>query len=313
MGTGRLYGRRRDWWVDERADIIKSTQAAAHHLKDLHEKFSDWNLVMAAYNAGPRKIERALKRYGPMDYWTMVKRRLLPRETRNFVPSILAAMIIFRNPERYGFNVEPDEPIQFETVNLREQVDLRIIADEIDVSVAELLEFNPELRRGISPFDYEDYQLKVPLGKGDLLTERLASLPPEKKVQFRHHKVRGGETLSVISRKYSSSIQAIAQVNRIRNIHRLREGQDLIIPLSSSLSARISKLNLELPANYVVRRGDSLAKIARRYGVTVKDLLRWNNLKVNGIIYPGQTIRILAETESVANQSSQGTDTTGDR
>ena len=312
VGTGRGYGLKRDWWIDERADIPKSTRAAARHLKDLYQELSDWYLVMASYNAGIGRILRNQERYGPIDYWTMVKRRLLPRETRNFVPSILAAIIVYQNPELYGFNVEPDDPIEFETVGVSDQVALEVIGAEINVPVGELMGLNPELRRGITPFDHAEYELKVPLGKGDLLIERLAALPAEKKAQFLHHKVQRGQTLSVIARRYSSSIQAIAQVNRIRNIHRLREGQDLMIPLSGTFSGvGFVPASRQRPDNYVVRRGDSLSRIASMYGVTIKDLLRWNNLKASGIIYPGQTIRVLAETVS-GGQGSLRTDS-GDR
>ena len=297
--TGRQYGLRQDWWIDERSDVIKSTHAAARHLRDLYEQFEDWSLALAGYNGGANRIGRILRRYGPIDYWTMVKRRLLPRETRNYVPSILASLIIFHDPERYGFQVEPEEPMKFELVPLKEQVDLSVAAAEIGVPVSKLVEFNPELRRGITPIDYPEYRLKVPLGKGELLQERLASLPPEKKVRFEHHKVRRGDTLSMIAGRYSSSIQAIAQVNHIRNVHRLRIGQHLIIPLSGFRSSprNWSGRRVELPDTYVVRRGDTLAKIARMYRVRLGDLLRWNSLKASQIIYPGQRIKILGKSK----------------
>lgn len=312
LGTAKLYGLRQDWWIDERSDLIKSTEAAARHLTDLYERFGDWNLAMAAYNVGSSRIDRIKRRYGNIDYWAMIRRRMLPRETRLFVPSILATIIIFRNPERYGFWIEPDSPLQFETVSLEEQVAVQTVAEELGVPVATLFELNPELRRGITPFAYKEYQLKVPLGTGDLLKERLAALPEERKLQFRHHKVLRGETLGLISQAYSSSIQAIAQVNQIRNIHRLREGQDLLIPLPSSASAgrRIVPGAL-LPDTYTVRRGDSLSRISLLYRVTVADLLLWNNLRPNELIYPGQRIRLLAPPDSVAQGSSQ--ETTGDR
>ena len=306
-GTGKLYGLRQDWWIDERSSIDKSTRAAARFLKELHGEFQDWNLAMAAYNVGGGRIRRIHRRYGPLDYWAMVKRRLLPRETRHFVPSILASIIIFHHPERYGFYVEAEEPVGFDNVALKEQVDLRVVAESIAVPLAELLELNPELRRGITPFDYSDYRLKVPKGKGDLLERKLASLPAEKKVRFRHHRVRRGETLSVIAGKYSSSIGAIAQVNRIRNVHRLREGQDLIIPLAGSGGSFSPQVRLRSrptsPTSHTVRRGDSLARIARLYRVNVEELLVWNNLNIKQLIYPGQRIRILAEGESTGSES----------
>ena len=311
LGTGKMYGLRQDWWIDERSDIVKSTHAAAQHLRDLFERFGDWHLAMAAYNVGSRRIDRVHRRYGKnLDYWAMVKRRMLPRETRSFVPSILAAVIIFRNPERYGFKVEPDPPLQFETIDLKEQVDLRVVAEEIDVEVADLFALNPELRRGITPFHDDDYKLKVPLGKADLLKKRLANLPKDRKLQVRHHKVKRGETLGLIAQRYRSSVTAIAQVNRIRNVHRLREGQDLLIPLAGGYSAASSASSVkptsqQLPATHVVRRGDSLSRIAVRYRVSIRDLLLWNNLEVDQIIHPGQRIRILDNTKSVAENSQR--------
>jgi len=376
LGTGKMYGLRQDWWIDERSDIVKSTHAAAQHLRDLYERFGDWHLAMAAYNVGSRRIDRVHRRYGKtLDYWAMVKRRMLPRETRSFVPSILAAVIIFRNPERYGFWVEPDPPLQFETIDLDEQVDLRVVAEEIDVQVADLFALNPELRRGITPFHDDDYQLKVPLGKADLLKKRLANLPKDRKVQVRHHKVKRGETLGLIAQRYRSSVTAIAQVNRIRNVHRLREGQDLLIPLAGGYSAASSARSVkptsqqlpathkvrrgetlgliaqryrssvtaiaqanqiqdvhrlregqdllipsaggnssarsveptsqQLPATHIVRRGDSLSRIAVRYRVSIRDLLLWNNLEVDQIIHPGQRIRILDNSRSVAENSQR--------
>jgi len=376
LGTGKMYGLRQDWWIDERSDIVKSTHAAAQHLRDLYERFGDWHLAMAAYNVGSRRIDRVHRRYGKnLDYWAMVKRKMLPRETRSFVPSILAAVIIFRNPERYGFWVEPDPPLQFETVDLDEQVDLRVVAEEIDVQVADLFALNPELRRGITPFHDDDYQLKVPLGKADLLKKRLANLPKDRKVQVRHHKVKRGETLGLIAQRYRSSVTAIAQVNRIRNVHRLREGQDLLVPLAGGYSAASSARSVkptsqqlpathkvrrgetlgliaqryrssvtaiaqanqiqdvhrlregqnllipsagsnssarsveptsqQLPATHVVRRGDSLSRIAVRYRVSIRDLLLWNNLEVDQIIHPGQRIRILDNSRSVAENSQR--------
>ena len=299
--TGRKYDLRQDWWIDERSDIIKSTHAAARYLKYLYERFGDWNLALAGYNSGENRIGRILKRYGPIDYWTMVKRRLLPRETRNYVPAILASIIIYKHPEYYKFQVKSEKPIEYDLVSLRGQVDLSVAAAEIGIPVKTLTEFNPELRRGITPIDYPEYKLKVPSGKGKLLEERLAVLPPEKKVRLEHHQVRQGDTLSVIASKYSSSIQAIAKANNIRNVHRLRIDQHLIIPLSGlrfSSSGRADG-QVGLPRTHIIRRGDTLAKIAHMYGVRLRDVLRWNGLRAQQIIYPGQRVRILDESNPI--------------
>lgn len=304
-GTARLYGLKVDWWIDERSDIVKSTRAAARHLKDLHATFGDWHLALAAYNAGAGKISRVLRRHGQIDYWTMARRRLLPRETRNYVPSILASIIIFKHPGRYGFQVEPLPEIEWETVSLDFQIDLRVVADKLDVPLSEIAELNPELRRGVTPYRPDGFLLKVPLGSAAFLQPQLAELPPEQRLKLRHHRVRQGETLSQIALRYGISVRAIAEVNRIRNVHRLRLGQHLIIPLSdwkavtrASTGSTETDRSGSRPAVYTVRRGDSLYKIALRYGLTVDKLASWNNLRLRQTIYPGQKIRLSNPAQS---------------
>jgi len=291
-GTGRLYGLKIDWWLDERLDFEKATVSAARHLKDLYEEFGDWYLALAAYNVGPGRVRRALRRYGDLDYWTMTKRHMLPRETRNFVPSILASILIYRNPEHYGFHVEIEPSLRYETVQLDFQVDLSVVADSIGVSFEEMRTLNPELVRGVTPFETGNYRLKVPVGKSGLLSEKLAELPPDKRLRLKHHKVRKGETLSLIASRYGTSIRAIAEVNRIRNIHRLSLGQDLIIPMSDWRAAVLRGKGRGDPSigKHTVRRGDSLYGIARYYGVSLQDLFRWNDLHPGDYIHPGQEI-----------------------
>ena len=297
-GTGRLYGLRQDWWIDERSDILKSTVAAARYLKHLYGEFGDWYLALAGYNCGPRRIERNLRRYGRIDYWEMARRRLLPRETRNYVPSYLAATIIFKNPARYGFQVEPDPELRFELVPMEHQVDLDTLAELIEVPARMLDDLNPELRRRVTPHKLPGYRMKVPVGRGALTQEKVAQLPPEKRIRLQHHQVRKGETLSLIASRYATSIQAIAQANRLRSIHRLRIGQELAIPLFPSgrggaarrAASKVRRSNSSGP--HVVSRGDTLYDIARAYGVKLKDLLLWNKLSPRQRIFPGQKILI---------------------
>jgi membrane-bound lytic murein transglycosylase D len=293
-GTGRLYDLRVGWWLDERMDILKSTHSAARFLRDLKEEFGDWYLVLAAYNGGPGRVGRVLRRHGDLDYWTMARRRLLPRETSNFVPSILAAMIIYRSPERYGFFVEREAPLEFDAVPLDYQVDLRVVADALGVPVAALEELNPELLRGVTPPD-SGYLLKVPAGNGGLVAVKLAEIPPEKRLRLAHHKVRQGETLSRIAGRYGVPIRAIAEMNRIRNIHRLSLGQDLVIPLSDWRAVAGGAPAGAGGGSHIVRRGDSLYRIARHYGLRVHDLFQWNNLAPGAVIHPGQEIRLSGE------------------
>ena len=304
-GTGKIYGLKQTWWIDERSDILKSTVAAARHLRDLHDRFQDWYLALAAYNAGAGRVDRVLKRYGAMDYWRMVKRRLLPRETRNYVPSILASMIIFEDPEKYGFHVDRDPEIEFEILPIEHQVDLEVAAELINVPTSLLMQYNPELRRGVTPFNYPSYMMKVPVGMAKPLQAGLAKVPPEKRIRVRHHKVESGQTLSLIASRYGTSIRAIADANRIRNIHRLRLGQDLIIPMRGGRlnRGRMAVKGSGAAGEHIVNRGETLGKIARIYGVRLRDLLRWNNLRSKELIYPGQAIKVKPQAK-VAQKSS---------
>lgn len=289
-GTAALYDLEVGWWLDERLDPFKSARAAARHLRDLKAEFGDWYLALAAYNAGPGRIRRVFRRYGNLDYWTMVERRLLPRETQNYVPAVLAAMILYRHPERYGFEPPQETALEFEEVPIAFQVDLKVAAEALGVEADVLEELNPELVRGITPFSGQSYQLRVPLGFAGQAARVLSELPPEKRLRWAHHRVGKGETLSHIARRYNVSIGAIAEVNRLRNLHRLSIGQDLIIPLSDWRAATDSPA--ERDEVYTVRSGDSLYRIARRYGLKVQDLQVWNGLDDSPMIYPGQQLRL---------------------
>ncbi len=299
-GTARGNGLRVDWWVDERRNVEKSTRAAARHLRDLYEKFQDWYLVLAAYNGGPNRVARILRKHGTLDFWAMSRKRLLPRETRNYVPSVLAAILIHSQPERYGFQVEPEQQVAFAEVDLEYQVDLRVVGEIIDQSLQDLLTLNPELRRAVTPFESKGYVLRVPQGKAQVLTDGLQKLPPEKRVRVQHHRVRSGQTLSQIAQRYGTSVTAIAQANRIRNVHRLRLGQDLIIPVGPPRPVRRARAAGD-SNTHVVLEGESLWSIARLYGLTVENLRDWNGLRRRGHIYPGQRLRVRG-SQATSNQ-----------
>lgn len=290
-GTARLYGLRVDWWVDQRSSVEEATEAAAHYLKDLYDRYGDWYLVLAAYNSGPGRVDRILKRHGSIDFWEIARKRYVPRETRNFVPTVLASIIIFNNPEGFGFSVGADDAWQPDRIAVDEQVALSTVAELIDVPLEQLNDLNPELLRGITPFEMKGYPLKVPRGKAADAAKELAELPPEKRVRMSHHRVRKGETLGQIADRYGASLRAIAQVNRIRNVHRIRQGQDLMIPLAGWSSG---KQPLPAAGRHIVSRGETLAGIARRYGVKLMQLLNWNGLSLSSIIYPGQAILLSA-------------------
>ena len=290
-GTARRYDLEVGWWIDERNNVELSTVAAARHLRDLYGEFGDWYLALAAYNAGPGRVRRNLRRHGKLDYWSMVERRMLPRDTRHYVPAVLASILIHKNPETYGFAVKAAEPQPCEKVDVAHQFDLGVIAEQIDVERDILEELNPELTRGITPYVEKPYGLCVPIGKAELAGWSIARIPAEKRLRVRHHKVRQGDTLWHIARANRTSIDAIVHANRFRNPNRLRLGQNLIIPITphpggSASSSRPSS------GYYTVRRGDSLYTIAGQFGLLVQRLADLNHIADRAVIYPGQRLRL---------------------
>ena len=306
--TGKRYGLRVDWWIDERRDPVKSTIAAARYLKHLYDKFECWYLAAAGYNAGEGKISRAIRRYKTEDFWELTKYRYLKRETKNFIPKIIAAALIAKDPEAYGFvDIAYEEPIRFETVRVPDATDLRVIAKAAESTYMELKRLNPELRRWCTPPHYSHYELKLPHGKREIFLQNFAKIPPSRRITFRRHVVRSGETLSHISLRYRTDVGAIMRMNRIRNQHRIRAGQSLIIPVRGSGGFRKRKMakgvnrQRSLPNHegrafiYTVRKGDTLWEISRSMGVDLESLCRWNGIRNARRIYPGDKLKIRTE------------------
>ncbi|MGH9862274.1 MAG: LysM peptidoglycan-binding domain-containing protein [Candidatus Acidiferrales bacterium] len=305
------YGLTVNWWVDERRDPVKSTRAAARHLRDLYEQFGDWYLAMAAYNSGPQRVARALERAGSSaDYWTLAERRLLPRETRSYVPIVVAVTLAAKDPERFGTVVEPDPPLRFERVTVSKPTDLRRIAEVIGVDVGVLRELNPHLLRNVTPPDDADFQLYVPPGTAETLAIELPKLPESERVYWQQHRVRRGETLSHIARRYETSASAIAQANGFSMRTLIHPGQVLLIPAgggdfavarparrSSGASgrARPASRGASRASNgqlHRVRSGETLWKLSQRYGVSVNQLRRANPHLSSRILRAGDDLHI---------------------
>ncbi len=296
--TGIENGLKADWYVDERADPEKATVAAAKYLKALYRMFDDWHLAMASYNGGPGRVQRAMKRSRMDDFWALTSStRYLPRETRDYVPMILAAIIIAKNPAQYGFDVIPIPPTPTETVTLPAALDLRRVAEWAETPIDDIQKLNPELRRWTTPIREEAYALKVPAGTATRITERLQAAEPGQLNALQWHTVKKGESLATIARKLRVSRTDLAEANYLRTTSRVRIGQRLVIPRmpSAALLARAataepkpteavaaSTATGDTPALiYRVRPGDTLYKIARRHNTTVARLRTLNNLTSN--------------------------------
>jgi membrane-bound lytic murein transglycosylase D len=276
------YGLRRSWWVDDRQDPEKATRAAARHLKDLYNQFGDWYLAMAAYNSGPGNVQQAVKRTGYADFWELYKRNVLPAETKNYVPIILAMTIMSKNPSRYGLDaVAPEPPLKYDVVRVTYPVDLRLVAECADAPVDQLVELNPSLLRRTTPKD-QTFDLRLPEGTKQKYETAIASIPEDKRVAWRYHKVQAGETLAGVARKYHTTERAISQVNNLEGTQLLADTK-LVIPVSASAAGPGRIIYSRYPSRYKVHTGDTVLSVAEDFGVAPDRLRRWNHLKGNDL------------------------------
>jgi len=231
--TGERYGLRVNWWVDERRDPEKSTIAAAKYLKDLYDLFACWYLAAAGYNAGEYKIIRAIKRSRTEDFWKLTKQRYLKRETKDYVPQMIAAALIAKDPEKYGFiDIEYQEPLRYEKVKVPELTDLSLIAKACETSLEEIKDLNPELRRGVTPPNESEYEIKIPFGEKDLFLKNFEALQPLEKFQFKTHLVKKGEALKGIARNYRVDLEPLLEINHLNKTSPISKGMTLLIPIS---------------------------------------------------------------------------------
>lgn len=321
--TGKRYGLRVDAWIDERRDPIRSTEAAAKYLKDLYLMFESWYLAASAYNAGEYKILRAIEELKTNNYWRICETRLLRRETKDYVPKLIAAAIIAKNPTRYGFeSVSYQDELAFDKVVVDFPVRLRDIAKLVDAPEEDIEDLNPELVRGMVPPGVGNYEVRVPVGSRVIVERAIAGLRSQVQVADsempRQHVVQAGETLGSLSRRYRVSVKQLANTNNMSPKEKLTPGLTVIIPgkgdgrvvarVKRAVSAKESvaaaqgaKPTVASAGNgefitHVVRRGESLWSISEKYDVTVQELFRWNNLKKSRLM-PGKRLKIKSRAE----------------
>lgn len=268
------YGLLRNDWVDDRQDPEKSTRAAARDLKDLYHEFGDWYLALAAYNSGDGTIGRAVARTGYADFWELYRLGVLPRETRNYIPIIVATALIAKNPQQYGLNkIVEDKPQTYDTVKLQGPVDLSLAAECAGTSVNELRRLNPSLLRLTTP-PGGDFALHLPSRTASRFNAALALIPSGKRDQWHFHRAEDGESLAAIAHHYHTTAAEIAEANHLQGDADLHPGEPLVIPVSAHRAAPEASLT-----RYRTRRGDTLSSIAHRFGVTVAQLRAWNHLR----------------------------------
>ena len=308
--TGRLYGLTVDPWVDERRDPYRATEAAVDYLADLRERLGSVYLAAAAYNTGVRRIERGIDRLpGEPDsvddhtFFQLSDRRYLRRETRDYVPKLIAASLIAKQPERYGFQVDPLPPLVFDEITVPDATGLDVIARLADTTVTALLELNPQFVRGVTP-PGRGVVVRVPRGHGTQVAERYDSLPVTARITFVDHYVSRGQTLSEIAKRYHVTVTMIEGANPRLRAHALRVGQRIMIPVSGRVvpaSAwsvpperryrRVSN-TAESAGSHRVRSGETASEIARRYRVSLTALLNYNGLTMGSLLRVGDLLKI---------------------
>ncbi len=303
--TGRMYDLNRNWWMDERKDPIKSTHAACRFLKHLYEQFGSWELAFAAYNGGPGRVGRQIKKQNTRDFWELHLRR----QTMDYVPFIMAAAVLAKNPEKYGFtDIEYEPPLLWDEVSIDRCLELKVVAREIGCSVEQLKELNPELLRQHTPPNVKGYKLKIPVGSTGTFWAAYESMPSPKETSWVQHRINRGETISTIASRYGVSQYAIMEANNLHQRSTIYAGKSLIVPVPLDHNYRGSQKSHVYESEngiYVVKGGDTLWDIARAFGTTVADLRRINYVERGSRIYVGQKLKLPANATHLKYKSQK--------
>ena len=293
------YGLVRNSYIDERFDPEKSTRAYARYMKFIYSELGDWYLSMAGYDWGTGNIQRAVEKTGYADFWELYKRNNLPAETKNYVPEILAAIIIANHPQQYGFDdITLDPPVLTDTVTINYATDLRLVSDIVGAPVDELIALNPSLLRMTTPPDTQ-FDLHLPAGTATLFQEKIAAIPESKRDSWRYHKVTPDDTLATVAHTYRVSLSALADANQLQTTAKLDGIEALVVPVAPRAASSAHALY------YTTRRGDTLVSVADRFGVSLTQLRRWNKLPASGTrIEAGRRLHV-AEPNLVRTSTSR--------
>jgi len=280
------YGLVRNGFVDERFDPEKSTRSYARYMKFLYDQLGDWYLAMAAYDWGAGNVQRAVQKTGYADFWELYRRNNLPGETKNYVPEILAAIIIANHPTQYGFDdVTLDPPVLTDTVTINYSIDLRLASDLVNAPIDELMALNPSLLRMATP-PGTSFDLHLPAGTGTVFQERVAGIPESRRNAWRYHRVNADDTLESVARTYRVTAAELAATNQLRAGQGLSGLEALVVPVAPAAAPTAHTVL------YTARRGDTLVSIADRFGVSLDQLRRWNKIPAGVHVEPGRRLHV---------------------
>jgi membrane-bound lytic murein transglycosylase D len=298
------YGLVRNAYVDERFDPEKSTRAYARYMKFNYDQLGDWYLSMAGYDWGAGNVQRAVQKTGYADFWELYRRNNLPGETKNYVPEILAAIIIANHPTQYGFDdITLDPPVLTDTVTINYSVDLRLVSDLVGAPVDELTALNPSLLRMVTPPD-SAFDLHLPAGTATLFEQHIAKIPEAKRNGWRYHRVAPEETLASVAHQYRVDVAELAAANQLSENDNLKNVEALVVPAAPAAAPSSRASSSSSSYTYTTRKGDTLVTIADRFGVSLNQLRRWN--KIAGVkVQPGRRLHV-GEPASLPRTASRG-------
>ena len=314
-GTGKRYGLRIDGYVDERRDPVLSTRAAVNYFTDLYSLFGSWHLALAAYNSGEYRVNRAVLKHYDRNFWVLSSKKALPRETRNYVPKLIAAIHISKNPEKYGFyNLSYQAPINYELLKVKKSISLVKLAKQLEIPVEEIKALNPMYKGEYVPIYEEETTLRIPVGQLALAQASLKnSQMAVPKHSYHYHywyKVRRGDSLYRIARRHKTTVNKIRRKNRLGRSSFLRIGQKLKIPTKRLRASKKSSKKRSIASSntkfHTVQKGQSLSSISKLYGLKLSQLKELNNMQGNPLIHPGQKIRIKKEALSTKKAIKNG-------